>query len=1035
MNIIQRIIARAIGFPFEQPRGSPEWVGATVRSSDIVAGRSIGTGPGGAFVARATQYVLTCATLNARNCAAIPLRLVRRKSATRVSPFGSAPSSPFKSARARERRRKFYTDPRMVGRKAADYAAYGDDIEEVPEHDVIDLLQRPNPYMTGTDMDELAYLTLELCGNAYEYVHGEGEPQEIYPMRAPYVRVIPSEDGFIAGYQYARDTSDPMIVGREMVMHYQHTPNPADPFYGIGPLHAVPVEADIAQAAALSEHYRWQNGSRPDYAVKITSPATTTQIEQIRAEVSRWHRGIKKTGTPAVMANAEIVDLGFAPKDMEYLNGIKVSNEAIWNAFGVPQSLLNLNDANLASSTTGHGQYNRQTVMPRVAKRAMYLTEFLLPRYGINPGEMWFAPDNPEGDDDVMDADRLTKLVQAGVMTVNEARSELGLPPVDEPGASVLGGVAAPSDGSNPFTAAIDPFAQAMNPFAKAITEATRLIAKNCGTGAGGFQPGNDCAGDGSAGSLDDVSQSSPKSDHGASVIDQWSTPATGSREGDYTKIRDDAQRWAGGEKNKGFDALYKETQGKLKKAGITSVKAYRGVDLPPDHPISRGIANGTIKAGDEVKISGRGVASWSERPGVAQSFTDTIVKRYGRMSGKESTTGVVLERVHPSPDIVTGHRFHSGFIAGESEIVSRTPEAYTVRIHSVYAPKSGKSFDGKCEGDSCDTFDLSETRYQRGIAMPPQGDTDEKSNTARPAGVSPAGTEADAEHALGAKGDHRQMDGQDGGGEPVGGQDANAGGGGVRVDVPRGLKFYGRFGERLAHKALMHGETEELAKIRAEFEDELTDWFRKFIKQVVESEGVGVALAASDVAALSDKLDEMAREYIARMSKVGLNDAAAALSLGFDVKPLSSLVFLETYVPKLVDAVTSDTAVAVRDAIAAGMNEGMTIPQITGEIQKEIPGIAQYRAERIARTEASHAYTRGRVDTWKQAGIEKKEWLLGGNPCQVCLDIAAANPDPIPMDRPFYTGDFFGTGNSPAHPNCTCTVAPVLSDEQGEST
>lgn len=223
-----------------------------------------------------------------------------------------------------------------------------------------------------------------------------------------------------------------------------------------------------------------------------------------------------------------------------------------------------------------------------------------------------------------------------------------------------------------------------------------------------------------------------------------------------------------------------------------------------------------------------------------------------------------------------------------------------------------------------------------------------------------------------------------------------------------------------------MIDEPRALAKLRSEFEGELTDWFGKLVSDLVNSEAAGVSLAASDMAALSSKLDDMARDYLARMSKIGLDDAA--LSFGLDVKPLSSLVYLEQYVPRLVDAVTRGMAEGVRDAVARGLSEGMSIPDIADAIKQEIPGIAEYKAERIARTEASHAYTRGKVDAWKQAGIEKKEWVLGGNPCQVCLDIAAANPEPIPMDQPFYTGDFWGTGNTPAHPNCTCTTAPVIS-------
>ncbi len=242
---------------------------------------------------------------------------------------------------------------------------------------------------------------------------------------------------------------------------------------------------------------------------------------------------------------------------------------------------------------------------------------------------------------------------------------------------------------------------------------------------------------------------------------------------------------------------------------------------------------------------------------------------------------------------------------------------------------------------------------------------------------------------------------------------------------MDRGLKFYG--GDGHGHKSgLTPPETPELAKIRREFEGKLDQWFDDFMNRVVSGEEAGVSLAASDLATLNAKLNELAMEYLKRLSAVGVEAGALEIAPGFDVKPVHSIAYLNGYVPKLVDAVTRETAIAVRDAIREGLEQGQSIPQMTEAIRKEIPEAARWKAERIARTESAHAYTRGKVDAWKQSGVTMKEWVLSGNPCEVCEGIAAANPEPIPVDQVFYSDDWFGTGNVPAHPNCACDVAPV---------
>lgn len=212
---------------------------------------------------------------------------------------------------------------------------------------------------------------------------------------------------------------------------------------------------------------------------------------------------------------------------------------------------------------------------------------------------------------------------------------------------------------------------------------------------------------------------------------------------------------------------------------------------------------------------------------------------------------------------------------------------------------------------------------------------------------------------------------------------------------------------------------------LQTEFMGKLRAWYEEAISLYAKPEGA-MMVGASDRAMLEGKLDALAREYIARFSGMGFDANAPGVGLGLDVKPLSSLRFLDTYVPKLVDAVTTDLEMGVRDAIANGLEQGMSTAQVTAEVQAAIPEIAAWKAERIARTESTNAYARGKYDAWGQSGVKKKQWLLSGNPCALCLEVAEKYPGPIPIDQPFFADDWFGGQSEPRHPQCACDTVAI---------
>ena len=77
-------------------------------------------------------------------------------------------------------------------------------------------------------------------------------------------------------------------------------------------------------------------------------------------------------------------------------------------------------------------------------------------------------------------------------------------------------------------------------------------------------------------------------------------------------------------------------------------------------------------------------------------------------------------------------------------------------------------------------------------------------------------------------------------------------------------------------------------------------------------------------------------------------------------------------------------------------------------------------RAFVIARTEISRGLNVAANDNYKDLGVEEVEWLALEE-CEICAE--NADSDPVPVGSEFPSGDT----EPPAHPNCRCTIAPVI--------
>lgn len=428
--------------------GDNKFIASTVRPGESSAARYRAT-DASALIARYVGYSYIAASRVSSVLASCRLRLMR--------PAGSKKGREYAGRRITQAREKQWLRCTLPGRgpgyRAASYAAQASELDEIMEHPVLDLLDDPNPFEQGITLRQMAFTVKQLCGNAYLYVEqgSSGEPVSLWQCEPQFVRVKPDRRGFIAGYTYGREAGIERDFSIDEIIHIKHEQDPQNPYYGRGALKAVLQEHDIYMAINQQQLALFDNLGRPDWVFASKKPLNDTQVKQIRCEIDSLVRGVRRAGNYLVLGGEfDVKPLSFPPKDLQ-LDQQRTVAETVALAFGVPPSVIHLNDANLASSLTGDVQFMRMTIQPQINIWAATLTEHLLPLYGIEPGEMWFVADNVVPEDEQAKTSILVSLTSAGILTIDEARADCNLAPV--PGGDVprVNGVPLDSLGAQTF--------------------------------------------------------------------------------------------------------------------------------------------------------------------------------------------------------------------------------------------------------------------------------------------------------------------------------------------------------------------------------------------------------------------------------------------------------------------------------------------------------------------------------------------------------------------------------------------------------
>lgn len=189
--------------------------------------------------------------------------------------------------------------------------------ERLAPQDLVELLERPNPWQTWDDLIEELVIDYILTGDFFIYKFGvedeagmvPGErPIALYRLAPDRVTVLTGEEvrrpnDLIGGYRYEvpGSESEPAIYFSEEVIQLRR-PNVHSPYRGAGIVSGSPILFDLELALNKSKEAYFRNGARLGGVLESDRSVPDNLISKLKREFNGLFAGAESAGMTAVLS-------------------------------------------------------------------------------------------------------------------------------------------------------------------------------------------------------------------------------------------------------------------------------------------------------------------------------------------------------------------------------------------------------------------------------------------------------------------------------------------------------------------------------------------------------------------------------------------------------------------------------------------------------------------------------------------------------------------------------------------------------------
>lgn len=259
--------------------------------------------------------------------------------------------------------------------------------DQIDKHPFLDVMDNPNPTMSGRELRESSFAYCLITGNAIEYAASAGagnralEPVELWSVPSPCVKPVMSGDRRDPVKEYAITYSYQRNIPREQITHFKYF-NPVsehqgfeNSFWGFSPLGSSRAIVSQKRYADLAQGNLFANMG-PSGIVSGNNPTGTGQAVELTPQQAisindsfrQNHMGAHNAGDIIITpADVKWVQIGLSPVDMQILDFNKDLERQIANIYGYPSQLLQP-QGTIANSEVGQTAFIVNCVLPLLRK-------------------------------------------------------------------------------------------------------------------------------------------------------------------------------------------------------------------------------------------------------------------------------------------------------------------------------------------------------------------------------------------------------------------------------------------------------------------------------------------------------------------------------------------------------------------------------------------------------------------------------------------------------------------------------------------
>jgi HK97 family phage portal protein len=314
----------------------------------------------------------------------------------------------------------------------------GDDY--LDDHPVKDLLKRPNPLMGGREFIRACMVDYLSQGEmAIAQPIGQRQPAELWRIDPSEVEVKPGKGGIPSAYVHKRNGQETTFQMRGLTaprsdMFFFKMFNPRDYWRGQSPLMAGGIAGDIHNRGAEWNYSLLKNAAKPSGIVTFKDDPSADTVGKLKEWFKRAFQGSENAGEmPVLTGGATWQQASLSPMDMDFATSMTEAKKMIAGVYGVPLPLIDNEAATFANMDTAKERFYTDTVLPLANEFLEAFGNWLLPGFGDDLELCIDMDDIP-----ALDAtrgrkfDRVLQAMQAGLITVDEARDEIGYDPIDD---------------------------------------------------------------------------------------------------------------------------------------------------------------------------------------------------------------------------------------------------------------------------------------------------------------------------------------------------------------------------------------------------------------------------------------------------------------------------------------------------------------------------------------------------------------------------------------------------------------------------